>query len=103
MAPENYKFEEDRPRKARFFDPTFNLGHVFTVMTMGAALATVYVNNKVDAAKQDSRIAVLELTVIKQAQTVDKLADSANASQRTQDRLSLTLEYLAKQVQPPKP
>lgn len=87
--------QSKRPR----FDPTVNLGHIISGVLMASGLATMWVSSKVDNAKMDSRISVLEISAIKQSNIVDKLADSSNASQRTQDKLSLTLDYLAKRVE----
>lgn len=83
-----------RPR----FDPTINLGHVLTALMMGAALVTMWANSKVVEAEHSSRIAAVERSQTEMKVTMDKIADNASASQRTQDKLSLTLEYLAKQV-----
>lgn len=84
-------------RKPRF-DPTVNLGHIMTMLMMGAALLTMWTNLKVSTAQSDSRIAVLEKSQQETKETITKLADNAATSVRTQDKLSLTLEYLAKQV-----
>jgi len=99
MADE-YRFQSDSTRRPRF-DPTINLGHILTAIMMGAALVTMWANQKVAQADSDSRIRVLEKSQTRIDDTVSKLADNAAASQRTQDKLSLTLEYLAKQVTKP--
>lgn len=85
------------------FDGTVNLGHVLTMLMMGAALLTMWTNTKVTQAEQNSRISVLEKSQSRFDDTIKTLADNASAAQRTQDKLSLTLDYLAKQVQPTHP
>lgn len=84
-------------KRARF-DPTVNLGHILTAIMMGAALVTMWANMKVGQAEHASRLSALEAAQTRLSQTVDKLADNANTTARTQDRLSLTLDYLSKQV-----
>ncbi len=101
MEAEDYQFEQDsqhrRSNKPRF-DGTINLGHVLTMIMMGTALLTMWTNTKVTEAEHNSRITVLEHSQVEMHDTMKTLADSASASQRTQDKLSLTLEYLAKQI-----
>lgn len=89
---------EERPSPRPRFDGTINLGHVLTALMMGAALLTMWVNTKVTEAEHNSRITVLENSQKDIHDTVKTLADNASATQRTQDKLSLTLEYLAKQI-----
>lgn len=89
---------EERPSPRPRFDGTINLGHVLTALMMGAALLTMWVNERVTEAEHDSRLKVLEKSQTRTDETVSKLADNAASSQRTQDRLSLTLDFLAKQI-----
>lgn len=98
MEAEDFQFDNDRPSKKPRFDGTINLGHILTALMMSAALLTMWTNTKVTQAEQNSRIAVLEKSQTRTDQTLATLADSATASQRTQDKLSLTLDFLAKQV-----
>ncbi len=99
MEAEDYQFEQDGPRSRKpRFDGTINLGHVLTALMMGAALLTMWTNTKVTQAEQNSRLTVLEHSQVEMHDTMKILADNASASQRTQDKLSLTLEYLAKQI-----
>jgi len=104
MEADDYQFENDRPpsNKPRF-DGTINLGHILTALMMGAALVTMWANTKVTEAQHDSRIAALEKSQSRIDETIKTLADNATASQRTQDKLSMTLDYLAKQIQPARP
>ncbi len=101
MEAEDYQFEQDsqhrRSNKPRF-DGTINLGHVLTIIAMGTAMVTVWTSTKVTQAEQNSRLSVLEHSQVEMHDTMKTLADNASASQRTQDKLSLTLEYLAKQI-----
>lgn len=104
MDTEDFQFEGDstnRTRRPRF-DGTINLGHILTALMMGAALLTMWTNTKVTEAEHNSRITVLENSQKDMHDTVKSLAESAASSQRTQDKLSLTLDYLAKQM-PQKP
>lgn len=104
MDTEDFQFEGDstsRTRRPRF-DGTINLGHILTALMMGAALLTMWTNTKVTEAEHNSRITVLENSQKDMHDTVKTLAESAASSQRTQDKLSLTLDYLAKQM-PQKP
>lgn len=94
MSTEPDFSQSRRPR----FDPTVNLGHILTGMMMGAALLTMWVNTKVTEAEHNSRILVLEHSQAQMEDTLKKLAVNAVDSQRTQDKLSLTLDYLAKQI-----
>lgn len=103
MEAEDFQFENDRPSKKPRFDGTINLGHILTALMMGAALLTMWTNTKVTQAEQNSRIAVLEKSQTRTDETMKTLADNASSSQRTQDKLSMTLDYLAKQVQPARP
>ncbi len=80
------------------FDPTINLGHLLTAMMMAAALLTMWTNLRVTQAQADSRLAILEKSQQKTEETIGKLADNASTSARTQDKLGLTLDFLAKQV-----
>lgn len=99
MEADDYQFEGDgRQSKKVRFDKTVNLGHVMTGVMMAAALVTMWADNKVDKAESGSRIAALEKSSVEMKSTMDKLADNAAGQQRTQDKLSLTLEYLAKQI-----
>ncbi len=102
MEAEDYQFSDDspsrRPNNKPRFDGTINLGHVLTAVMMGAALLTMWTNTKVTEAEHNSRITVLEHSQVEMHDTMKTLADSAASSQRTQDKLSLTLEYLAKQI-----
>lgn len=97
MEAEDFQFDNDRPSKKPRFDGTINLGHILTALMMGAALLTMWVNTKVTEAEHNSRLLVLERSQSRIDETVTKLADNAAASQRTQDKLSLTLDFLAKQ------
>lgn len=98
MDSEDFKFEQDRPSTKPRFDGTINLGHLLTALMMGAALVTMWANSKVVEAQHDSRITTLEKSQARIDETLRTLADNATASNRTQDRLSLTLDYLAKQI-----
>ncbi len=101
MEAEDFQFEQDTPRrqvsKLRF-DGTINLGHILTAVMMSAAILTMWVNTKVTEAEHDSRLKVLEKSQVRIDETVTKLAENAASSQRTQDKLSLTLDFLAKQI-----
>lgn len=83
-----------RPR----FDPTVNLGHILTMLMMGAALLTMWTNLRVSTAESNSRITVLEASQKKTDDTIKTLADNATSTARTQDKLSLTLDFMAKQI-----
>lgn len=80
------------------FDPTINLGHILTALMMGAALVTMWANMKVGQADHEARIRALEVGQIETRATLTKLAELEAGSARTQDKLTLTIEYLSKQI-----
>lgn len=84
--------EKQRPR----FDGTINLGHVLTILTMGAALATMWVNGRVAQADHETRIVVLEQTQREFKETLKQMSETAAQGMRNQDKISLALEYLTK-------
>ncbi len=93
--------EPDFSRTRARFDPTVNLGHILTALMMGAALVTMWANMKVSQSEHEARLRSLEMSQVEMKDTISKIADNAAVSTRTQDRLSLTLEYLTKQAKTP--
>lgn len=89
-----------RRRGARF-DPTINLGHIITgattVITMGAALGTMWVNFKVTESQHASRLDSNDKAITELKETTRHLAETQQQMSLTEQKLSLTLEYLAKQ------
>lgn len=90
-------------RRIARFDPTINLGHILTgaatIVTMGTAIATVYLNLKIAQADSSARISQNEKAVERLDKSFAAMLDQQQQITLTQQKLSLTLEYLAKQKQ----
>lgn len=87
-------FSSRKPR----FDPTVNLGHILTAIMMAGGFVGMWASMKVSQSEHNSRISVMEAAQAEMKSNIAKLAENANITARAQDRMSMTLEYLAKQA-----
>lgn len=90
--------EDGVARRKPRFDGTFNLGHLFTsltiLITMGSAMATIYVNGKVITADHETRLHALEVGQAKMMLTEEKLADAISQGLVNQKEIAIALKYL---------
>lgn len=95
--PEHNGHEAERvERRKPRFNGEINLGHVLTILTMGCALATMWVNGRVAQADHETRLVALEQTQKEFKETLGKMAETAQQGMRNQDRITVALEYLTK-------
>lgn len=90
--------DEAGARRRPRFDGTYNLGHLLTsftiLITMGTAIGTMYVNNKVTTADHETRIHALENSQAKMQATEDKLAEAVAQGLINQKEITVALKYL---------
>lgn len=91
--------EDGIARRKPKFDGTYNLGHLLTsftiLITMGTAIGTMYVNNKVTTADHETRIHALEFSQAKMQATEEKLSDAVAQGMVNQKEISIALKYLS--------
>lgn len=95
--------DEAGARRKPRFDGTYNLGHLLTsftiLITMGTAIGTMYVNNKVTTADHETRIHALEFSQAKMQATEEKLSDAVAQGMVNQKEISIALKYLSDKKQ----
>lgn len=100
----NGQAEQEKEIRRPRFDGTINLGHILTILTMGAALATVWVNGRIAQSDHESRIKTLESSRIEMNSTIAKVVETANQGMINQEKISIALQYLTRDAkQKPNP
>jgi hypothetical protein len=80
------------------FDATVNVGNLLTAIVMIGTVIALYFGGRERAVTQDLRITANDQSISELRLTVRQIAETQAQNQRTEDKLALTLEFLAKQV-----
>lgn len=78
---------EGRRKRSPIFDPTFNWGHIFIAITMGASVFFAWADVKSDQRVADTRMVALEATSRTMGEAITKLASKAEVDARQDEQI----------------
>lgn len=84
-------------RRGLRFDGTINAGHILTAIMFGVAIVTMWVNFKVSEANMESELKIHASSISELRSTQQHIVETQQQQAMTEQKLQITLDYLAKQ------
>jgi hypothetical protein len=100
---------EDKARRAWRFNGEFNLGHVFTILSIIGGAALFWSTSQLKQQDHEYRIAALEKATVEfkdqmaqtsriNAQSIQDISRTQEVAMRNQEKLAITIDFLTKQL-----